>query len=80
MAYKELGIIAKKNSMTSTGWMYILPTCLDMNVKDMINNMHFSSNAKTVSNQDFLFILNIISNGVFKYRFLTIYQRTIFYM
>ena len=29
MRYRELGIVARKCASTSTGFMYILPTCIE---------------------------------------------------
>ena len=36
--YCDVEIVARKNARTLTGYMYILPTCIEMSISDIKKN------------------------------------------
>ena len=59
MKYQDYGIIAKAWSKSITGYMYILPTCVNMEQKDMIENQHWVKDPRIVRINLHSFFYNI---------------------
>ena len=46
--YCDVEIVARKNARTLTGYMYILPTCIEMSISDIKKNVHYAVDPKLI--------------------------------